>query len=244
MNHDDTSPAEPAIFLGIDVAGQKKTFVAGLSSSERGYKLVLPPEIMTLEQIRDYCRDHNVLGVAIDAQLTADLKENNGFRYGDRMLQGYLPKSCSNWVQSANCLYAVPARGRLLADHLAPLVGTIIETHPRASLLFALGLDSLVDIKKYKPRPRQTPIQRDACKESALSLWRSWTNRYHIQCEKDFRSDDELDALVCASVVALLHAHPKQLWRVPSQAEHPVGRGPLYVIRPDKKYLRRLRAYR
>src|ERR1039458_10246453 len=108
MDDEDISSKKPAIFLGVDIAGQDKTCVAGLSSTESGYKLVFRPKIMTLVGIRDYCLKNNVVGVAIDAQLTADLKENNGFRSGDTMLQGYLPKSCSNWVQSANFLAAVP----------------------------------------------------------------------------------------------------------------------------------------
>ena len=230
MDDEDISSKKPAIFLGVDIAGQQHTCVAGLSSTEGGYKLVFRPKIMTLEEIRDYCLKNNVLGVAIDAQLTADLKENNGFRFGDGWLQDHLPNECSHWVVSANWLSAVPTRGRLLADHLAPLVGTIIETHPRVSLLFALGRGSLRDILKCKPPSAAArPIVR--------RLWRLWTNCYRIQGKTDCDSDDALDALVCASVVALLHARPSCLCRVPSEAEHPVGRGPFYVVRPNKEYL-------
>ncbi|MDP9479436.1 MAG: hypothetical protein M3R38_27820, partial [Actinomycetota bacterium] len=55
-----------------------------------------------------------------------------------------------NWVASAAGLLAVPVRGRLLAEHLSPTVGTLIETHPRASLLFALGEKFLEPIREYK----------------------------------------------------------------------------------------------
>jgi len=47
---------------------------------------------------------------------------------------------------------AVPIRGRLLADSLSPVVGTILETHPRASLYFGVGDDELIAtaIRHYK----------------------------------------------------------------------------------------------
>ena len=63
---------------------------------------------------------------------------------------------------SFNSLMAVPIRGRMLADHLSPRVGTLLKTHPRASLLF--GLDHVEEeiheaIRHYKRKRSDTKEQ-------------------------------------------------------------------------------------
>ncbi len=90
------------------------------------------------------------MAAAIDAQLTIVLSEENGYRTSDMELRELLPPDCRTWVASFNSLTAVPVWGRLLAEHLSPVVGTLLETHPRVSLLFALGERAGALVRGYK----------------------------------------------------------------------------------------------
>jgi hypothetical protein len=57
----------PLEFLGVDVAGSTNTWVASLTLCGGRPRVALPPRRMTLAEIREYCDNHDVLAVAIDA---------------------------------------------------------------------------------------------------------------------------------------------------------------------------------
>ncbi len=102
-------------------------------------------------------KDRHFLGVAIDAQLTWAAADERGFRSSDLQLRDLVPDS--SWVASQNSLMAVPVRGRQVAELVAPWVGTIIETHPRACL-YLWRPDLLPQIRTYKDcRPDQQRLQ-------------------------------------------------------------------------------------
>ena len=115
---DNTRP----VYLGIDVAGASNTWAAALSPGNDGLVVVYGPRLASLAEIVGYCEENNVVATAIDAQLTASLPEENGFRTCDMKLRGMIVQrqGSRNWVTSAAGLLAVPVRGRLLADHLSP----------------------------------------------------------------------------------------------------------------------------
>lgn len=216
----------PPIYLGIDVAGAKNTWMAGLSAGEGGLTVPLAPQLASLERVVAVCRERPVVAAAIDAHLTMSLSAETGFRASDRRLRELLPADCRNWVASINSMMAVPVRGRLLAEHLAPLVGTLLETHPRASLLFGLGEGTTDAVRAYKRggEPAGSAIEM---------LWQRWAERYDIRIETPPRSDGALDALVCATVAYLYHHAAGTLLRLPEDG--PVrGRGPFYVVGPGR----------
>ncbi len=216
------------IYLGVDVAGASNTWVAGLSAEGNSLRIVVPPARFTLEQIVTCCQEHDVLAVAIDAQLTMALSEEKGFRTSDLQLRRMLPSDCRNWVASINSLMAVPVRGKLLSDFLSPLVGTILETHPRACLLF--GLDEAVGraVREYKKGP--------SAKAHVATLWERWAERFQVVAPKAPQNDGALDALVCATVAYLFHHAPETLLRLKHRPDEgkdrPRGRGPFYVLAP------------
>src|SRR5215208_4338063 len=100
--------ASTPIYLGVDIAGSKNTWVAALSASSDGLEFVFDPRTATLADIVGYCEENDVVAVAIDAQLTIAVSEDNGFRTSDLYLQDMLPEDCRNWVASINSLMAVP----------------------------------------------------------------------------------------------------------------------------------------
>ncbi len=140
------------IYLGVDVAGQDNTWAAALSPGDNGPEVVYGPKKAKLQDLVNCCETENVVAATIDAQLTIALTEENGFRNSDDCLRDMIVErnGSLNWVASINFLAAVPIRGRMLADHLSPTVGTLLETHPRASLLFALGDEAYESVWKYK----------------------------------------------------------------------------------------------
>ena len=229
MGPEDARP----IYLGVDVAGMDNTWVAALSLGDGGPGVVcgLGPQRATLEELVDYCKDKNVVAVAIDAQLTAALSEENGFRTSDMELRRMLceRRGSKNWVASINSLAGVPIRGQMLADHLSPTVGTLLETHPRASLLFALGEDAREPVWEYK-RGDDREIRADHTRQ----LWRLWSERFRIAPHEphDYH-DGALDSLVCATVAYLYHHEPGRLYRLRHDAPEKTGRGPFYVINPE-----------
>ena len=116
------------VYLGVDVAGAKNTWVTALSSGQDGLVVVDVPHLASLQEIVRYCEEYDVVAVTIDAQLTIALSEENGFRASDMNLRDMIAqrRGSRNWVAAATSLMAVPVRGRLLADNISPTVGTLI----------------------------------------------------------------------------------------------------------------------
>lgn len=212
------------VYLGVDVAGAKNTWMMSLSPSSHGLAGVDGPEA-SLAAVVGYCEGNNVVAATIDAQLTAALSEENSFRESDTELRDMLleRQGSRNWVASAAGLLAVPVRGRLLAEHLSPTVGTVIETHPRASLLFALGEEFLVPIWEYKRGD-------EASKTHTRALWRAWSEAFGILPHEPVYHDGALDSLMCATVAHLYHHTPAALHKLRHEVAGRVGRGPFYVV--------------
>jgi len=212
------------IYLGVDVAGASNTWVAGLSVGDHGLRVCLAPQLTSLASIVTTCRERPVVAVAIDGHLTMSLSAETGFRASDRRLRELLPPDCRNWVSSLNSLMAVPVRGQLLAQHLAPLVGTVLETHPRASLLFALGEGVEAAARAYKRGG-------EAGAAAISALWVRWAARFSVSIDAPPEGDGALDALVCATTVYLFHRAPEALLHL--REEGPLrGWGPFYVVAP------------
>jgi predicted nuclease with RNAse H fold len=216
------------VFLGVDVAGQSNTWVTALAARENDLEVIAVPHTSSLSQILAYCEAHHVVSVAIDAQLTVSVSEDGGFRDADRTLRSLLPPECRNWVASVNSLMAVPVRGRLLAEMLSPLVGTIIETHPRACLLFGLEKSAMEPLGQYKNKKRGAATQ-----DHVAHLLEAWCARYGIASRDDLPlTDGAVDSLVCATVAYLFHRDPGKLLRLATQAGDLGGRGPFFVVAP------------
>ncbi|MFC1914775.1 DUF429 domain-containing protein [Chloroflexota bacterium] len=181
----------------------------------------------SLKQIIQYAEEYPVASIAIDAQLTWTTSDEKGFRASDYELRRLLPNDCRNWVASQNSLAAVPVRGRQLAECLSPTVGTIIETHPRACLLFAHK--SLIKaVKSYKKTNAQAHRKK---------LWEAWANQFGIDIalmEADI-TDDALDSLVCATIAYLFHHSPQQLEQLPYSTADKRGRGPFVILQPPSE---------
>lgn len=226
MRNGETSEgAMNPIYLGVDIAGAQNTWASALSSGDDGLVVVHGPHKATLQDIVDYCEENDVVAVAIDAQLTIALSEDSGFRTSDLHLRELLPRDCRTWVASINSLMAVPIRGHLLADSLSPTVGTVLETHPRASLFFGLGEEFDEPIREYK---RSNEVGR----EHVQTLWQQWVERFNIASDEAVSDDGALDSLVCATVAYLFHHAPAALCRLRHQVPHKTGRGPFYVVAP------------
>ncbi len=217
------------VYLGVDVAGARNTWVAALSPSEDGLEVVRSPSPSSLSEIAAYCEGHDVVAAAIDAQLTIALSEENGFRTSDLHLRELLPPNCRTWVASYNSLMAVPIRGRMLADHLSPVVGTLLETHPRASLLFGLGEEAHASVRQYKRGDASSRA------DHTQELWRLWSSRFGISYFGSVREDGALDALVCATVAYLYHHEPAALHKLRHDVPGKTGRGPFYVLAPKEE---------
>ncbi len=216
-----------SIYLGVDVAGAKNTWATALSPSDSSLAVVDGPRRASLAAVVGYCESNNVVAATIDAQLTAALSEENGYRESDMELREMLleRQGSRNWVAAATGLLAVPVRGRLLAEHLSPTVGTVIETHPRASLLFALGEEYLVPIREYKRGD-------EAAEFHTRTLWRAWSEAFGVLPHEPTYHDGALDSLVCATVAYLYHHEPAALHKLRHEVTGRVGRGPFYVVAP------------
>ena len=228
------------VYLGVDVAGARNTWVAAISPGAGGREVVHSPRKATLQELVDYCEKHNVAAATIDAQLTMALSDEKGFRTSDIKLKSMLQKvnrDYRDWVASINSLMAVPVRGRLLADHLSPTVGTLLETHPRASLLFGLNHveeDISTAIQHYKMKSNDTKAQVREREPHTRQLWRLWSERFRIAPHEPLAyHDGALDSLVCATVAYLFHHEPDTLLRLRHDAPEKTGRGPFYVINPE-----------
>ena len=187
-------------------------------------EITLSPRLVSLKEVLELCESKNVVAVVIDAQLTIALTEDSGFRTSDVHLRSLLPPDCRNWVASINSLMAVPIRGQLLADTLSPVVGTILETHPRASLYFGLGSNEPIAtaIRNYKKGV-------DTGRHIA-TLWQAWSDCFRIETQEAPQSDGALDATVCATVAYLFHHAPEKLVRLRHEVPYKTGRGPFYVL--------------
>jgi predicted nuclease with RNAse H fold len=206
-------------YLGVDIAGEANTWVAALIPSDGDLEIALAPRAMNSQELLDLVAREEPTAVAIDGQLSLAFSEANGFRSGDFELRALLPPDCRTWVASANSLMCVPVRARLLADALSPLVGTILETHPRANLYLELGAESLADIKEYKR-------SSDACRR----LTSRWCESNRIRRPEEFDCDGALDAVVCATLAHSFHHAPHRLRLLQHTAADRQGRGPFVVF--------------
>lgn len=209
-------------YLGIDVAGAQNTWIAILSCDKQdNLSVAAQPRRATLREIKTIADDSHVVAAVVDAQLTASIDDETGFRSSDRELRSILPDECKNWVASINSMMAVPVRGQLIAEALGTAVGTVVETHPRACLYFAFAGRHLRDAcQAYKSN---TP-------EAIEILWNEWVARFDIAFDDVTQTDGALDALVCATIGWLLHRHPWSLRKLGHDQPDRVGRGPFYVL--------------
>ena len=206
-------------FIGVDVAGEANTWVAGLLPADDGLQIAFGPRPTAPEDLTALIDREEPTGVAIDGQLSLAFSEANGFRSCDMDLRALLPADCRTWVASANSLMSVPIRARLLADVISPAIGTILETHPRASLYLELGEEFLQEIKEYK---------RSA--DAVRRLTSEWCERHGIHADAHADSDGALDALVCATVADHFHSDPRRLRHLRHTAVDRQGRGPFVVM--------------
>jgi predicted nuclease with RNAse H fold len=207
------------LFVGVDIAGNDNTWVAGLTPSARGLQVAFGPKLANPEQLLAVLSTSPAIAVAIDGQLSLAFSDANGFRSSDRELRALLPADCRTWVASANSLMAVPLRANLLAERIRPDVGTVLETHPRASLLLELGPSFLRDVKDYK---------RSVDAVTRLSF--AWAERFSIHGGVVATTDGALDALVCATVAFCFHREPQRLRYLRHTAPDRRGGGPFVVM--------------
>ncbi len=213
-------------YLGVDIAGESGTRAIALPDKEEGRLLI--PKARFLESLVSFCEEKRVIAVAIDAPLTFGLRDERGLRDSDRKLRGLLPPKARSWVVSYHGLQAVPIRGKILAEALGPLVGTILETHPRASLYFLLPDPLKPLVYLYKPRRGiPEPERQEACARILDYL----SKKFHLRAEELAPDDGLLDALVCALTARAFHRHPESLLFLSREARGIYGRGPFVVFR-------------
>ena len=213
------------VYLGVDIAGADNTWVAGVSPEGQELAIVLPPQLMALDEIVAYCQQEQVMAVAIDGQLSMATSDERGFRASDYELRELLPRANRNWVASFNSLMAVPMRSMLLAERLTPDVGTMLEVHPRASMWFAFAETMPLSVRRYKKHEEAT--------EHVAALWQGWSSRFGIQTTAVPTTDGGIDAVVCATVAWLYGNRPEALHFLRHPATHKTGYGPFYVLRPE-----------
>ncbi len=209
------------VFLGVDIAGASNTWVCGITPDGNGLKIVFTPAKLSLVEIVHYAEHNNVIAVAIDAQLTSSISEENGFRSSDLELRDLLPSANKVWVASQNSMMAVPIRGRQLAEALSPIVGTIIETHPRSCLFFSNN-DIPEAVQNYK---------RDNGENHRETLLQRWVQRFDIKGNLHIISDGALDSLVCATIAYLFHRKTYELQKLNHNSAYKTGWGPFYVLK-------------
>jgi predicted nuclease with RNAse H fold len=218
-------------YMGVDIGGERGTWICILEPNNDGLSSVKHTSA-TLEEIVDCAWQYQIAAVAIDAPLTWAISDEKGFRPEDRRLRKDLPKRSRNWVVSQNSLMAVPVRGRQLADYLSPVVGTVIETHPRACLYFAATNSLRNSVGLYKTKNAETHTEE---------LWKFWVRKFRISSDKTASQEtpDALDSMVCATIAYLYHHSPEQLrnlsyeTREKCEAKDKRGWGPFVVMSPD-----------
>ncbi len=226
------------MFIGVDLAGENNTWAVVLR--KEGERLFLEPALslpeahpVELFEIVRFSVENPVLGVAIDAPLTFGWRDRRGFRESDRRLRTLLKEKGGSpgWVVSYHVLRAVPVRGHVLAEALAPLVGTLLETHPRASLFWILPPEKRTLVRSYK----NPGIPERKRREAQKALWRYLCETHHLAGPGPPEVNDGLvDALVCALTVFFFHHHPERLLFLPREpGAH--GRGPFVVMAPQEE---------
>ncbi len=221
-------PRNEIYFLGVDIAGERGSRAVALPRQGRSSLLI--PEARSLESLVSFCEEYLVAAVAIDAPLTFGLRDEKGFREADLRLRSLLPPKARSWVVSYHGLQAVPIRGKILAEALSPLVGTVLETHPRASLYFLLpeALKPLVFL--YKPRRGIPETQR---REACARILEYLSKKFHLRAEELTPEDGLLDALVCALTARVFHQELENLLFLSRKARGVYGRGPFVVFSPS-----------
>ncbi|MCE7888419.1 MAG: DUF429 domain-containing protein [Sorangiineae bacterium PRO1] len=211
------------LFMGIDVAGRSNTWACLIVEQDDGLTLVNGPARRTLAEIVEAATSNEVAAAAVDAQLTYALSEENGFRSSDEQLRALLPAGCRDWVASQNSLMAVPVRGRQLAEALAPRVGTLLETHPRACLQFLLP-DQSEAVSGYKKK-------EDPRRQAWLdALWQGLNAAFSLRGSTPELDDGVIDSTVCALAAWAYHRVPERLRRLNQSASDARGWGPFYVF--------------
>ena len=212
-----------AEYAGVDIGGATTTWLCSLADDEGWPRLVEPPKTLSLREIVDYAGERTVVSVAIDAPLTWALDEDRGLRASDEALRRLLPSGARDWVVSQNSMKAMPARGRQLADYLGGVVGTILETHPRSCVYFALR--ERVELIHGYGRGK-------GAREAARPLWDAWIRRFSIRgaAGVDEVEEGTVDALVCATMAFLYHRAPGMLRRLTDATPALRGRGPFVVL--------------
>ncbi|HDD44851.1 MAG TPA: DUF429 domain-containing protein [Candidatus Desulfofervidus auxilii] len=213
------------LFLGIDIAGAKNSWVCELSWDKKKLFLEIPPyQIAALDEILNLVQKKVFLGCAIDAPLTYS-SSTRKWRISDIALRCLL-KENKNWVQSPNSMQAVPLRAQQLVSFISPYVGSIIETHPRASLFFMLEKEPL--LKKYKTSPNALKILI----EKTLAILPKVLNVEIKILPETIVSDGALDAFICAIIAFLYFYMPDKLYRLPLE-NNLRGIGPFYIFKPS-----------
>ncbi|HEA83898.1 MAG TPA: DUF429 domain-containing protein [Thermodesulfobacterium geofontis] len=218
-------------FLGIDIAGSKNTWVVALKSKKDFLELCPllsldfpsdPSSIEDFSPIINFCQKNKVLAVAFDAPLSFSLKDKSGFRVSDKALKELLPEKAKSWVVSYHTLMAVPIRALLLSELLSPFCGTIIETHPRASLYFCLPENKKVLSFTYKKNFSEED-------KNFLSNWIKTKFNLIINFSVKL-TEGILDAIMCALAGYFYHKMPEKLIFLPTN-DNSRGFGPFVVIR-------------
>lgn len=213
------------LFIGVDIAGSKNTWVACLVKDGNRVLLEQPPYLAKLSDIVQLAEERDITAVAIDGQLSISISDENGFRSSDNELRQLLPSNFITWVASFNSLASVPIRARILSENLSPSVATIIETHPRASLYFALTATLDSALRNYKKGPNAA--------HEVDQLWRAWCLQFGVQGSLGNLTDGALDAAICATVAYLSHYQPEKLLRLRHTAKDKTGRGPFLIVTPE-----------
>ncbi len=216
-------------YLGIDIAGYRNTWVIAIGlRKERLYlerllslRNPLKPKSISLKEVLQFCIDNRVLGIGIDSPLSFSIENENGIRTSDRYLKKLLPKEAKNWVVSYNTLMAVPLRASILAKHLSPYCGTIIETHPRASFYFILPENKKPLAFIYK----KVNLKNE---KRFLINWLKETFDLCIPFEIKL-TEGILDAILCGLAGYLYHRYPERLIFLPGEKDLK-GFGPFVII--------------
>ena len=61
-----------------------------------------------------------------------------------------------------------------------------------------------------------------------------WSERFGVAYNEPVRDDGALDSLVCATVAHLYHHEPATLHKLRHEVAGKVGRGPFYVLAPNR----------
>jgi predicted nuclease with RNAse H fold len=222
-------------FLGVDIGGSDNTWLATIVCDGGKPWLEKPPERAKLSEIVRAAKMDGATVVAIDAPLSLSIRdsdEGKGMRASDGELR-HLLGTHQNWVLSFHSLMAVPIRARLLADALAGTSLKVIETHPRACLLFALGKKLEAAVNGYKGPTKGKRGRRPRVEK----LWTAWAAEFAIGGMAGLRKIDDgaLDALVCATVAYLWSHGKERLMPLPDEAPRDLGQEPFFVVRPTSR---------